>query len=104
LKAKALALKEELKAKGVTPPSRSVLLASSRTGPLLVIHLLDFKLKAGEEPSRIDGKSPVATVSLVFPSTSLPCKERRYQASSTLVQLLAERREEAETDEELQDE
>ena len=103
---KVLAIENESKSKSVKPPSRSVCFASSRTRPLLVIHLLDFKLKLkqGEEPSRLQQTIPVVTVSLVFPGTSIPCKERRYQASSRLVQLLAERREAAETDEVLGDE
>jgi hypothetical protein len=103
---KAGDIEEKFVSKGVKPPSRSVRFASSRTRPLLVIHLLDFKvkLKQGEEPSQLDEKNPVVTVSLVFPGTSIPCKERRYQASPRLIQLLAERREDTETDEESGDE
>ena len=106
LASKASALEKKSISDGVKPPARSVRFAASRTRPLLVIHLLDFKvkLKQGEEPSRLDEKNPVVTVSLVFPGTSIPCKERRYQASPRLVQLLAEMREDSGTDEDLGDE
>jgi hypothetical protein len=82
----------------------------SRTRPLLVVHLLNFRLAEDPDnpqplrPLKFDEKSPVATISLVFPGTSTPCKERLYQASPRLIQLLAEMREAAETDEDLDDE
>lgn len=80
------------------PPPASVLRAMSRARPLLVVHLLKFGLtppSAGSEQEdlRFDPSKPVVTISMVFPGTEVRCKERRYQASPRLIQLLAERRE-----------
>jgi len=102
---------EEIKRKqmesGIEIHSEAIRYAMARTRPLLVIHLLNFSLASNnppENPLAFDKAKPVVTFSLVFPGTSIPCKERRYQASQRLIQLLAERREATETDEELVDE
>jgi hypothetical protein len=90
------------------PQSEAVRYATCRTRPLIVIHLLNFSLAPTEasddQPLAFDKKKPVVTFSFVFPGTKVPCKERRYQASKRLIDLLAERREAEETDEELDDE
>ena len=108
---KAAAVEHEMAQLGVKPHSESVRYAMSRTRPLLVLHLLNFSLASEDEeargdtqPLKFDKARPVATISILFPGTKTPCKERRYQASQRLIQLLAERREEAATDEELDDE
>lgn len=92
---------------GIRPQSEAARYAKSRRRPLLVIHLLNFSLSPTDQPQtslKFDNKTPVVTFSLVFPGTKVVCKERRYQASQRLIQLLAERREATETDEELFDE
>lgn len=89
---------------GQKAPSTNWLYASSRQRPLLVIHLLDFTLQEEEEKSgklQIAHNHPTVTISMVFPPTSVACKERRYRASARLIQMLNEQRQEAETDEEI---
>lgn len=85
------------------PPSSAVRCAMVRSRPLLVIHLLRLAGKDGLT-LKFDPGTPVVTVSLVFPGTGIPCQERRYHATPRLMQLLAERRKEAESDEVLDDE
>lgn len=107
LSIKAHSMEADAVAKKIKPPSKAVRFASSRSTPLLVIHLLDFELKKEEEkkePLRLEKRNPVVTISMVFPGTAVPCKERRYQASPRLMQLLADLREEAKSDEDLEDE
>jgi len=110
IKRKAEQIEQQMITDKLKPYSESVRYAMSRTRPLLVLHLLNFRLAEDRDhpqpprPLKFDEKSPVATISLVFPGTSTPCKERLYQASPRLIQLLAEMREAAETDEDLDDE
>lgn len=104
---KAQEIKRKQLESGVAPQSEAIRYATSRTRPLLVVHLLNFSLAPTNPPEdalKFDKETPVVTFTLVFPGTSIPCKERRYQASQRLIQLLAERREATETDEELTDE
>lgn len=95
-------------ADGIKAPSMNWLFASSRERPLLVIHLLDFALREDEEATneklKISSERPTVTISMVFPSTTIPCKERHYQASSRLIQMLKDQHNELETDEEIDDE
>jgi hypothetical protein len=102
---------EEVKLKqmesGVKPYSEAIRYAMSRTRPLLVVHFLNFSLASkdlSEKPLAFAKDRPVVTFSLVFPGTNMPCKERRYQASQRLIQLLADMRDATLTDEEPDDE
>ncbi|WP_027467511.1 Z1 domain-containing protein [Deefgea rivuli] len=104
---KAQEIKRNQLESGVELQSEAIRYAMSRTRPLLVVHLLNFRLASKDsidEELKFGSEMPVVTFSLVVPGTNIPCKERRYQASQRLIQLLAERREAAETDEELTDE
>jgi hypothetical protein len=73
--------------------------------------MLDFMLDAKTEtngevaaPTRFSRSAPVVTITLLFPSTNVECRERVYQASARLQQMLQELREQDETDEEFVDE
>lgn len=73
-----------------------------RIRPLLVIHLLDFKL----DTRRSDGKKlkfkediPVVTLSLAFPSTKIKPIAREYAISVRMEALLKQKAYEAQTDE-----
>lgn len=88
----------------VKPPSSAVRIAMSRNRPLLVIHMLRLASKNKTETLDFDPELPVITLSLVFPGTEILCRERRYHATPRLMQLLAERRKEAESDEVFDDE
>lgn len=101
---KASAVEQDLIARGAKPHSEAIRYAMARTKPLLVVHLLNFSLSADHDSHKFDPEKPIVTISLVFPGTGIRCKERRYQASQRLIQLLAERREETQSDEELDDE
>jgi hypothetical protein len=79
----------------------------SRERPLLVIHLVDFKLdleRAGDKELKFQDGLPIVTLSLAFPSTQVPPKPREYAISVRMAQLLKQQLEEAQTDEELFDE
>ncbi|HET6409948.1 MAG TPA: Z1 domain-containing protein [Chthoniobacteraceae bacterium] len=108
VQANAAAIKQRAITAKVKAPSSTVRLAMSRKRPLLVVHLLRLtskKTDTGEDVKLdFDPNSPVVTLSLVFPGTGILCRERRYHATPRLMQLLAERRKEAEGDEEPGDE
>jgi len=94
-------------ADGEKDPSTNWLFASCRERPLLVIHLLDFALREDEakkEKLKISSERPTVTISMVFPSTTIPCRDRHYQASARLIQMLNDQRNELETDEDIEDE
>jgi hypothetical protein len=79
----------------------------SRERPLLVIHLVDFKLdkkRAGDKKLKFQSDLPVVTLSLAFPNTEVPPKPREYAVSVRMAQLLKQQLEETQTDEELFDE
>jgi hypothetical protein len=79
----------------------------SRQRPLLVIHLVEFRLDhdraAGRELKFRDGL-PVVTLSLAFPSTKIQPKPREYAISVRMAELLKRQLEEEQTDEEFLDE
>lgn len=111
LRQRAADIEEKSKALGLKPPAEASRYAMSRSRPLLVLHLLNFQLagfEGGDESGTSSAKfapgSPVATVSLLFPGTSVLCRERKYQASPRLMQLLKDRQEEQDSDEDLIDE
>lgn len=85
----------------VKPPSSAVRLAMSRTRPLLVVHLLRLASMDKDVTLDFDPSLPVVTLSLVFPGTEILCRERRYHATPRLMQLLAEKRKESESDDEV---
>jgi hypothetical protein len=87
-------------------PSQTWGYAVCRQRPLLVIHLLDFQMSAPESPGacKFAGPEPVVSVSILFPGTLTTCKERKYKASTRLLQLLEELRAQENTDEEIEDE
>lgn len=101
VQAEAEAIKQRAVDAKVKPPSSAVRLAMSRTRPLLVIHLLRLASKKDDVTLDFDPNLPVVTLSLVFPGTEILCRERRYHATPRLMQLLAERRKEGESDEEV---
>lgn len=109
----ALVVSEKEKSSTGKKPSRTWAYATLRERPLLVIHLLDFKL-AENEPSgdklakgstacKFTADAPVVSVSILFPGTGTECKERKYKASARLIQLLEEMRAQEETDEEVEE-
>jgi hypothetical protein len=91
-------------------PETAALIARARARPLLVIHLINLGLaprdppQEAQRPHDFGSADPVVTISIVFPGTAIPCKERRYFASARLVQLLAAMRASTDTDEEPDDE
>ncbi|SAL43081.1 Z1 domain protein [Caballeronia sordidicola] len=104
VQARADAIKQRAVDAKVKSPSSAVRLAMSRTRPLLVVHLLRLASKDKDVTFDFDPELPVVTLSLVFPGTGVLCRERRYHATPRLMQLLAERRKESESDEVLDDE
>jgi hypothetical protein len=84
-------------------PSSTWTHTKARNRPLLLIHFLqlepdkDFSMK-------LHKNYPVASLGILLPGTTMQCTERRYQASRRLIEMLNKLREEAETDEELEDE
>jgi hypothetical protein len=87
-------------------PSTNWLYASSRTRPLLVIHILNFDLQEDDQKNKlkITDECPTVTISMVFPTTYIPCEERNYRASARLIQMMQDQRKELEIDEEVDDE
>jgi hypothetical protein len=53
---------------------------------------------------KLNKDNPVASLGILLPGTKMQCTERKYQASRRLIEMLNKLREEAETDEELEDE
>lgn len=108
LKQRADEIEAKSKSLGLKPPAEASRFAMSRSRPLLVLHLLKFQLAGSDigdqsatSSTKLDPENPVVTVSLLFPGTNVLCRERKYQASPRLMQLLKDRREEQESDEEL---
>ena len=84
-------------------PSSTWAHSKARSRPLLLIHFLQLDPAEGFS-MKLPKDSPVASLGILLPGTSIPCKERRYQASRRLIEMLTKLREEAETDEVLEDE
>lgn len=106
----ALDFEQKQRSDGKAPPA-SWGFAVSRQRPLLTIHMLDFMVDAkadadGEKPApaKLSRTAPVVTITLLFPATNVECRERVYQASARLLQMLKELRAQDETDEEFDDE
>jgi hypothetical protein len=84
-------------------PSSTWAHTKARSRPLLLIHFLqldpdkDFIMKLRKE-------NPIVSIGILLPGTNMKCTERRYQASRRLIEMLNKLREEAQTDEELDDE
>ena len=87
-------------------PSTNWLYASSRTRPLLVIHILNFGLQEDDQKNKltITDECPTVTISMVFPTTLITCEERNYRASARLIQMMQDQHKELEIDEEMDDE
>ena len=97
-------IRERCRVRGNKPPPRAQLFAMARKKPLLVIHLLDFRLREGELDLVED--QPVVTVSILFPPSdpALRLVPRRYIASKRLLKMMSDQRAESETEEEVSDE
>lgn len=84
-------------------PSSTWAHSKARSRPLLLIHFLqldpaeDFRMKLPKDAA-------VASLGILLPGTSMKCTERKYQASRRLIEMLTKLREEAETDEVIDDE
>ncbi len=84
-------------------PSSTWAHSKARSRPLLLIHFLqldpdqNFKMQLPKD-------QPVASLGILLPGTAIKCIERKYQASRRLIEMLNTLRQEAETDEELEDE
>ncbi len=95
---------EERDPKGREPSEVWVHL-KARSRPLLLIHFLQLEPApeyAGKVKLSLD--KPAVAVSIALPGTQIQCKERRYQASKRLFELLERMRNESESDEEMPDE
>ena len=84
-------------------PSKTWAHLKARSRPLLLIHFLQLDPDS-EFKMELKKDSPVASIGVLLPGTLMRCTERRYQASKRLIQLLKNLREEAITDEILEDE
>ncbi|EPO8047180.1 TPA: Z1 domain-containing protein [Pseudomonas aeruginosa] len=76
----------------------------ARTRPLLLIHLLDFRLKKSDEKSKkldFEAGRPVVSISLAFPDTGVAPQPREYAVTKRLAQMMERQRQEAESDEDL---
>lgn len=88
-------------AKEAQSRTRAHILARSR--PLLLIHFIqlspdkDFLMKLPKD-------KPVVSMGVLLPSTKIECKERKYQASRRLIEMIQALQEEADTDEVIDDE
>lgn len=74
----------------------------SRCRPLLVIHIVDFKTKAGSSQLGNLGE-PVVSISIAFPQTQIASVPRSYAATKRLIQIMEMKRMESESDEDLDD-
>lgn len=77
--------------------------AVARSKPLLIIHYIQLLPNDGFVMS-LPTDAPVASIGVLLPGTSVKCKERKYQASKRLIEMLRKLREESETDEAVDDE
>jgi len=78
----------------------------ARKRPLLLIHLLDFRLKESDEKDKkldFETGKPVVSISLAFPDTRVTPQPREYAVTKRLAQMMERQRLEAESDEDLND-
>ncbi len=77
----------------------------ARTRPLLLVHLLEFGLRKNDEKNskavHFEPGKPVVSISLAFPSTVVTPRPREYAVTKRLAQMMERRREEAESDEDI---
>jgi len=77
--------------------------SKARSRPLLLIHFLQL-IPEQNCSMKLPTDAPVASIGLLLPGTEIRCKERRYQASRRLIEMLHRLKEDSETDEVLEDE
>ncbi len=103
VKAEALAAAYAAGEQNPKEPSSTWAHSKARSRPLLLIHFL--QLDPDKEFSmKLRKDEPVASLGILLPGTAMKCSERRYQATRRLIEMLDKLREEAETDEVLEDE
>lgn len=94
----------EALANGEKPAASKTWLHSiARSRPLLLVHFLQLNPADGQKIA-LPSNKPVASIGILFPGTQVVCKQRKYQASVRLIDLLKAQREQTETDEEVADE
>ena len=75
----------------------------ARSRPLLIVHFIqllpdtDFSMKLPKD-------KPIVSIGILLPGTKTKCRERKYQASKRLIEMIQALREEAITDEVIEDE
>lgn len=84
-------------------PSRTWAHSVARTHPLLLIHFIQLEPPEGFS-MKLSKEDPVVSMGILLPGTEIKCKERKYQASKRLIAMIQALREEAVTDEVIDDE
>jgi Z1 domain len=84
-------------------PSRTWAHSVARKHPLLLIHFIQLDPPEGFS-MKLSKKDPVVSMGILLPGTAIKCKERKYQASKRLMAMVQALREEAVTDEVIEDE
>jgi hypothetical protein len=103
VKSEAMAAAFAAGEKNPREPSSTWAHTKARSRPLLLIHFLQLDPDKNFD-MKLNKDHPVASLGILLPGTTMQCTERRYQASRRLIEMLNKLREEAETDEELEDE
>ncbi len=103
VKSEAMAAAFAAGEKNPREPSSTWAHTKARSRPLLLIHFLQLDPDENFD-MKLNKDHPVASLGILLPGTTMQCTERRYQASRRLIEMLNKLREEAETDEELEDE
>ncbi len=85
-------------------PSSTWVHTKARSRPLLLIHFLQLDPDNEDFAMKLPKNHPVASLGILLPGTAIKCKERRYQATIRLMELLKKLHEETETDEVVEDE
>lgn len=84
-------------------PSRTWAHSVARSHPLLLIHFIQL-IPPNGFLMNLSTKDPIVSMGLVLPGTKVKCKERKYQASRRLIEMIQALREETNTDEAIDDE
>jgi hypothetical protein len=99
---------DENTAKGDKKLPLEKVLLRARDRPLLIIHLVQLRLANNEKNKGInldfDETKPVVSLSLAFPSSNTPVKGHTYAATSRLVALMEEQRQQEKDDDVIEDE
>lgn len=75
----------------------------ARSRPLLLVHFLQLVPDDGFKMN-LPTDEPVVSIGILLPGTRVKCKERKYQASRRLIEMMQRQREESESDEALDNE